>query len=246
SYYNTEHFTVYFYQGGQDIGKYVIKAAEHHYEELAKKLDVRTRKKTNIIVYNTLEDLNQTNIGIYDPDPNQAGTAELPVNRVFIYFDGSHESVDEQLKAGIARALGARALTGKEKETKFYRNLPDWFSSGLNMYLSKQWSALDEDQLRDGVMSKKFSTMRGLTEEEERFLGYAIFHYIEEKYGKTAVSNVIYLTRLNRSSDYGLQVSIGISTKELLTQWYSYCRKRYEEEALQTVQPHTEDKESLK
>lgn len=246
SYYNTEHFTVYFYQGGQDIGKYVIKAAEHHYEELAKKLDVRTRKKTNIIVYNTLEDLNQTNIGIYDPDPNQAGTAELPVNRIFIYFDGSHESVDEQLKAGIARVLGARALTGKEKETKFYRNLPDWFSSGLNLYLSKQWSALDEDQLRDGVMSKKFGTMRGLTEEEERFLGYALFHYIEEKYGKTAVSNVIYLTRLNRSSDYGLQVSIGISTKELLTQWYSYCRMRYEAEALQTVQPHTEDKEPLK
>lgn len=246
SYYPTEHFTVYFYQGGQDIGKYVVKASENYYEELAKQLDVRTRKKTNIIVYNTLEDLNQTNIGIYDPDQNQAGTAELPVNRIFIYFDGNHERVDEQLKAGIARVLGVRALAGKEKETKFYRNLPDWFNSGLNTYLSKQWTALDEDKVRDGILSKRFSTMQGLSEEEQRFLGYAIFHYIEEKYGKTAVTNLIYITRLNRSTDYGLQFSIGVTTKELLTQWYAFYRARYERESLETVQPRADDSLAFK
>lgn len=242
SYYPTEHFTVYFYQGGQDIGKYVVKACEDYYEELAKQLDVRTRKKTNIIVYNTLEDFNQTNVGIYEQEVNQAGGIDLPVNRIFIYFNGSHESVDEQLKAGIGRVLGTRAITGKEKETRFSRNLPEWFNGGLNAYLSKRWSALDEDRLRDGILSKRYSTMEGLSEEDENFLGYAIFHYIEEKYGKTAVSNVIYLTRLNRSSDYGLQFSLGMTTGELLTQWYAYYRSRYETENLQTLQPSEKDR----
>jgi Tol biopolymer transport system component len=241
SYYPSDHFVTYFYQGGQDVGKYVVNAAEEYYDELAQQLDVKVKAKTDIIVYNTLEDLNQTNIGIYEPDQNQGGLAKLPHNRIFVYFNGSHEHIDEQVKAGIARVLGARAVSGKERETRFYRRLPEWFTSGLNLYLSKPWTSIDEDQLRDGIVSGRYETFRRLGSDEITHVGYSIFHYIEEKYGKTAVNNVIYYTRLNRSTDYGLQFSIGVNSNELLVQWFAYYRDRFQAENLQTIAPRDKD-----
>src|ERR1039457_168167 len=38
SYYESDNFPTYFYQGGQDIAKYVIKTAEDNAEELSKML----------------------------------------------------------------------------------------------------------------------------------------------------------------------------------------------------------------
>jgi WD40 repeat protein len=235
SYYPSEHFTTYFYQGGQDVGKYVVKASEDFYEDLSKKLDTKIKGKTDIIVYNTLEDLNQTNIGIYDPDQNQGGEGKLPNNKIFIYFNGSHEHLDEQLKAGIARIMGVRALSGKNRETRFYKNIPGWFNSGLNRYLSHTWNSLDEDQLRDGITSGRYRDLRKLNEWETTTVGYSIWHFVEEKFGKNAVINTIYLSRLNRNIDYGFQFALGITTQDVLVQWYDYYKKRFEEESKQTI-----------
>ena len=44
SYYESDNFTTYFYQGGQDLAKYVIKSAEDNSEELSKMLDYRFKK----------------------------------------------------------------------------------------------------------------------------------------------------------------------------------------------------------
>lgn len=246
SYYPSEHFTAYFYQGGQDIGKYVVKASEDYYEDLSKKLDIKIKGKTDIIVYNTLEDLNQTNIGIYEPDQNQGGEAKLPNTKIFIYFDGNHERLDEQLKAGISRIMGVRALSGKNRETRFYKSIPSWFNDGLSHYLSHSWTAIDEDNLRDGITSGRYMDLRKLNSKESAAVGFSIWHYIEERFGKNAVINTIYLSRLNRSTDYGFQFALGLNTQDVLVQWYEYYKARYAQEATQTIPPREIDEVAIK
>src|SRR6476620_559251 len=66
-YYESDNFITYFYLGGQDIAKYVIKAAEDNAEDISKVLDFRYKRKIDVIVYNNINELNQTNIGIYEP-----------------------------------------------------------------------------------------------------------------------------------------------------------------------------------
>jgi hypothetical protein len=245
-YYTADHFTIYFYPGGQDLGKYVVKHAEDFYEELALKLDVKVKGKIDLIVYNTLEDLNQTNIGIYSPEQNGAGEAKLTNNKIFVYFNGSHEHLDQQLKEGIARVMGVRALSGRNRETRFYRNLPDWFNDGLSLYFSKKWDGKDESILRDGITSGRYSALYKLTPEQGVQFGHAIWHYIEERYGKTAVSNVVYLTRLNKSTEYGFQFALGLNTNELLVQWFEFYKKRYASESLQTLEMRPQDEVNFK
>ena len=89
SYYPSDHFVTYFYQGGQDVGKYVVNAAEEYYDELAQQLDVKVKAKTDIIVYNTLEDLNQTNIGI------QPFQVQYFIDQAFHILNAGIQTIDQ-------------------------------------------------------------------------------------------------------------------------------------------------------
>ena len=61
--------------------KYVIKAAEDNSDEISKLLDFRYKRKIDIIVYNNINELNQTNIGIYEQGQNPGGTVNIPENK---------------------------------------------------------------------------------------------------------------------------------------------------------------------
>lgn len=82
-YYESDNFITHFYQGGQDVAKYTIKTAEDVSDEIATLLDFKYRRKIDIIVYNTINELNQTNIGIYEQGQVPGGTTKLPENKMF-------------------------------------------------------------------------------------------------------------------------------------------------------------------
>jgi hypothetical protein len=83
-YYNSDNFTIYFYPGGQEIGKFVWTTAEMKLKELDKQMDFHYRSKVDILVYNDITDLAQTNIGLGQEDYNIGGTAVLRDNKLFL------------------------------------------------------------------------------------------------------------------------------------------------------------------
>ena len=235
SYYESDNFTTYFYQGGQDVAKYVIKSAEDNSEELAKMLDYRFKKKIEIIVYNTIAELNQTNIGIYEPGQNPGGTVKIPDNKIFVYFNGDHRDLDRQIREGIARLYIDKMVRGtgfsEVIQNAVLLNLPDWYRQGLIKYIGQNWSSEMEDKLRDGILSGRFKKLNKLRPEEAIFVGHSIWHYIEEVHGKTAVNNILYLTRINRSVDNGFTFVLGTNLQQTLQDWYLYYFNRFSNES---------------
>lgn len=253
-YYQSDNFTTYFYQGGQDVGKYVIKAAEDASDEIATLLDFKYRRKIDIIVYNNINELNQTNIGIYETSSlkarivdegyeaalgSQNGTFKFNNPRFFVYNNGDHAYLDKQIRQGIARiyldkiTLGTNF--GEVIQNAIMLNLPDWYKEGLVRYIGSDWSSEMEDRLRDGIMSGRYKKLNKLQPEEAIFVGHSIWHYVEEVHGKTAVSNIIYLTRVNRSVDNGFLFVLGSDLSETLQQWYSYYSARFYKEKGLTI-----------
>lgn len=241
SYYESDHFVTYYYMGGQEIGKYTVKHAEDFADEISKVLDFKYRKKVDIIVYNTINDLNQTNIGIYNPDQNQGGTAKLPDSKMFVYFNGNHANLDKQIREGITRIYLDKQLSGKGVgeviANALLLNLPDWYRKGLVSYMGENWNADMEDRLRDGIMSGRFRELTKLPNEESIFVGHSIWHYVEEVYGKNAVANLLYLTRINRSVDNGFLFALGTNTNETLQNWYKYYVNRFNSQIKVTLPP---------
>jgi hypothetical protein len=244
-YYESDHFITYFYPGGQDLAKYVIKAAEDNALSISDLLNYKYRGKIDVIIYNTINDLNQTNIGIYDPDQNQGGSAKLPDNKMFVYFNGDHANLDRQIREGIARLYVNKQTKGSSVGEKIVNavalNLPDWYKQGLISYLGQSWSADMEDRLRDGIMSGRYSRLNKLTPEEAAFVGHSIWHYIEEVYGKNAVGNLQYLARINRSVDNGFYFALGTNLNETLQGWYKYYVARYNNEIKFTIPRENKD-----
>ena len=238
SYYDTDHFTVYFYQGGQDVGKYVIKQAEGINEDLQRLLDFKYRRKIDIIVYNPINELNQTNMGIYEPGNNEGGTTNLPDNKIFVYFNGNHEHLDIQLRERLCKLYLDKLLTGSSVleylQNAVALNMPDWFRRGFIQHYANGWNSNLEDKLRDGIMTNRYARLNKLDPDEAAFVGHSIWHYVEEKYGKQAVGNLLYLTRINRSVENGFQFVVGQGLDETLTDWFNYYLERFKAESEQT------------
>jgi hypothetical protein len=237
-YYESDHFVTHFYPGGQDIAKYIIKAAEDDAEEISSFLDYKYRGKIDLIIYNTIHEINQTNIGIYEADQNQGGTARVPASKIFVYFNGSHAQLDKQIREGIGRIYTDRQLAGAGVGEKISNavllNLPDWYRKGLVTYIGENWNADMEDRLRDGIMSGKYKELNKLPVDEAAFVGHALLHYVDEVYGHNALTNLIYLTRINRSIDNGFEFAVGTDVDATLASWYRYYVTRYNAEIKHT------------
>ena len=250
-YYESDHFITYFYPGGQDIAKYVIKSAEDNALYISEFLNYKYRGKINIIIYNTINELNQTNIGIYNSDADLGTSFKLPESKIFIYFNGDHAYLDKQVKEGIARIyvdktknISPSSPSGGGSADKpgmngiintFTFKPPDWYSQGLISYLSEPWNADMEDRLRDGIMTGRYQRLNKLSPEETKFIGHAIWHYVEEVYGKNATSNLQYLCRINKSVDNGFYFALGTNLNETLQAWYKYYASRYNNEIKYTI-----------
>lgn len=240
-YYESDNFTTYFYQGGQDIGKYVIKTAEDVSDEISALLDFKFRRTIDIIVYNNINELNQTNIGIYEASQVPGGTIKIPENKIFIYFNGDHRHIDKQIRENITRIYISNLFKGvgfaEAVQNSVTVNMPEWYRFGLMKYISEPWSSDKEDRLRDGILSGRYKKLNRLQPEEAIFVGNSIWHYIEEVHGKSVVSNIIYLSRVNRSVDNGFLFVLGTNLAQTLQNWYNYYYGRFNNEKGYTSMP---------
>lgn len=235
SFFDSEHFTTYFYLGGQDIGRYSIIYSESVLNEIEQTLEYRMTKKIEIMVYNDLSDLNQTNIGIGLDLNNPGGLTKLIDNKLFVYFDGDHAHLERQIRQGIAQIMIQHIMFGTNfqevVQNAVLLNLPTWFTDGVASYIGRSWSTEDEDRLRDGIMSGKYKKVTRLKGDDARFVGHAIWHYVEMKYGRSAVGNLLYLTRINRSLESGFLFVLGGSLDTVLEEWYNSLKAEYTKSA---------------
>lgn len=224
SFFESEHFTTYFYLGGQDLGKYTIVYAEKTLEEIERKMEFRVNNPIEILVYNDLSDLNQTNIGIGLDINNTGGLTKIIANKIFIYFDGNHEHLEAQIRKGVAQVMIQHMIFGTNFQEVLQNavmlSLPEWFTYGLAAYVGEDWSTANQERLREGVLSGRLKKLNKLKPEDKRFVGHALWHYVEEKYGAAAVPNLIYLTRINRSLESGFLFVLGGSVDAVYNEWY--------------------------
>ncbi|MFT4645454.1 MAG: hypothetical protein ACI8ZX_001870, partial [Planctomycetota bacterium] len=223
-FYETENFNVYFYKGGQDLGKYTILNVENLFEEMTKKLDFRLDRKIDLLVYNDISDLRQSNIGLETKEQIENGQVKFVDNKLFIYFNGSHKNLDEQIRQGINQIFINKFVSGSGLKETFKnsvaRNLPQWYLNGLTAYNSKGWNTTLENELKDKILSGRFKDLTKLNEDEMTLVGHSIWVYVEEKYGLEAAANLMYLVKINRSLDRGFRYVTEKTLGEFLEEWY--------------------------
>ncbi len=235
--YETENFVTYWYGKGREIAHTVVQLAELDNPSIEHILEHKMNDKIELIVYLDLTDLKQSNLGIEDQFVNKSGITKVVENKVFLYFNGDHNALRKSLREGIASVYINSMLHGNNLQeivqNAVLLNLPDWFQDGLVSYVGEEWSPEIDSQLKDYFTDpkKKHKDFARLAKENPSLAGHAMWYFIANTFGKSTISNILYLTRINRSLESGLVYVLGLDSKELASQWQTYYKKRYAQQS---------------
>ncbi|NRA50291.1 MAG: hypothetical protein HRU12_14255, partial [Phaeodactylibacter sp.] len=231
SQYESDNFITYWYGEGRYIGQAVVQLAEFDFQEIQNVLEHRINEKIQIIVYTDLTDVKQSNIGSEDTFVNSAGQTKIVGNKVFVYFDGNHRNLRKQVREGVASVYLNAMLFGSNiqeiVQNAVMMNLPVWFKEGLVGYVGEQWNADLDNELRDYILSDDFEGFELLAERDPKLAGHSLWHFISQQYGKSQVSNLLYLTRINRSIENGFLYVLGMPYERVGLDWAVFYKDRY-------------------
>lgn len=233
TFYSYDRYSVYFYEGGKEIANYVSKSAKTNLEQIEKMLDSPIEKKLQFIIYNKQSDYAQSNLGYStDEQYNIGGVTKIVGTKIILYFEGDHQKLEQQIRAGIAEVALNEMMYGGGVGAMVRNSallvLPDWYTKGLIAYISTYWNTDMDNWLRDGIMSGKYKKFNRLTGIDATYAGHSIWNYIAETYGESVIPNLLYMTKVSRSMESAFMFVLGTSTKSLTNDWYSFYQSRYE------------------
>ena len=233
-FYQSDNFVTYFYLGGQELGRFAAQLAEQELSSIETILDYKSNSRIEILVYNDISDLNQSNIGVGTDMQNTGGVTKILGNKIFIYYNGDHTDLKRQIREGIAKVLISNMIFGgsiqEVLQNAVLLNLPDWFVDGLVSYIGDPWNAKLDNKLRNGILSGDYKKFNKLSGQDAQFAGHSFWYYVADVYGKESIPNLLYLTRINRSLENGFLFVLGLPYKEAINEWYKYFAKRYEKD----------------
>ena len=254
SQYESRNFITYWYGEGRLIGQSVVQMAEYDFYEIQGILEHRMNDKIEIIVYNDVTDLKQSNIGSEEvfmtggserlnaanymsgtpAGINTGGQTKIVNNKMFVYFNGDHNDLRQQIREGIASVYLNAMLFGSNLQeivqNAVMMNLPEWFKQGLISFVGEEWNTELDNQLRDLFQSGEYEDFEDLAEANPRIAGHSLWHFISQHYGYSTVANLLYLTRINRSVESGFLYVLGNTYEKTAQSWDDYFRQRYEKE----------------
>ncbi|MFN3917325.1 MAG: hypothetical protein ACK4K0_06250 [Flavobacteriales bacterium] len=230
--YNFERFKVHFVTGGKNLAIYSARSANKSLAVLENYLDVHLDEKLEIVVFNTHAKFKQTNIGLVTgADNNIGGVTKLVGNKLFVYYEGNHAQLDQQIKAGLAEICIYHILLGSNwrelLRNQNLHSLPDWYQKGLISYLSREWDTKLDDRVRDGILNNKYKNFNRIEGEEAEIVGHAMWNFIAEVYGANTIPNMIYMTKVSRNLESGFNYILNTNLAALTRDFNSFYSRRY-------------------
>ena len=259
--YESPNFRAYWYGPSRNVGQAAVQLAEYDCAEIQSLLEHKISSKIEIIVYTDLTDLKQGNIGEEEVFPIQGSEHPLAqleaaqgkrlqsnmdlsqllngrVNgfRIFVSFDGNHQHLRRQIREGIATIYLNSMLFGSNLQEMVQNavsySLPAWFKQGIVAFAAEPWSPELDNVLRDLVLRPDFSGFKKLAKQNPQLAGHSFWYYINLHYGKQSLSNLLYLTRINRNIESGFQYILGGTVSTTFEAWETYFRERYQNDQL--------------
>lgn len=229
-FYRFEDYDVYSYDEGTELSLYIADFVKDEIPRIERFFDYEFTKRLIFIAYNKQSDFKQSNIGQLalneEEEANIGGITRIIQNKIFIYYEGDHVKLEKQITQSIAEALIFEMLYGNDFKDNFTNstllNLPEWYIPGLVSYISNPWDYDMENRVKDGILNDRYTKFNRLEGVEALYAGHSIWKFIADTYGESVIPNILYIARINRSSNVGFHYVLGIPLKELADEWMGY------------------------
>lgn len=233
-YYESQNFITYWYGKARNHGVSTVKLAEQDHDEILDIIEHRINDKIELIVYSDVSDLKQSNIGSDEVFVTAAGQTKIEGGKVFVHFDGNHDHLRKQIRKGVAQVFLTSMFFGSNLQEVVQNSIagaiPPWFQSGLSAYVGSYWDNYDDAELRNIFLHERKTKFKKLSSIYPEIVGQSFWYYVGITYGRSEISNLLYLTRINRSVEDAFLYVFGIPFEDIADQWHTYFEERYQQE----------------
>ena len=228
----TENLDIYYYKDEYHLAKFAADVLEDAYLKVKEELRYDLSKRVPVILYNSHNDFQQTNVIPYLIEEGVGGFTEVFKNRIVVPFTGSYEDFRHVLHHELTHAVTFDMLygdiAGSFLSRQYLFQLPLWFAEGYAEYSSRGgWDIQADMVLRD-------ATINGYLAPLDLAGGYLVYKegqsaigYIVKKYGEEKLSEILNKGKTSLSMDKALKSAIGLDTRGLSEEWAKFLRKEY-------------------
>ena len=228
--FSTQNFDVLYYGGGEASARRAAEYAEKELQRITALIGYYPYSKTTLMLYNSVDDLRQSNIGLGDDTQLTGGETPLAkMSKVQIAFDGQQTDFKRKLSTQITTVLLNDMMYGgslKEVlQSSYLLQLPNWFIGGVSAYAAEGWSVEMDGYMRDMVRAHPDGNRTApFFLRDPELAGQSIWNYLAERHGYMTIQNVLNLTRITRDVEVGISSSINVPFRQFLGEWLTYYR----------------------
>ena len=230
-YLQSEHFDIYFTDGGDDIAEFTAEIAEASYLKIKHDFRFELVDRITIIVRNSHNDFGQTNVNLNPSEESVGGFTEFFKNRVVVPYEGDWEKFRHVIHHELTHAVMLQMVYGAGVQsiiTGMARlRMPLWFIEGLAEYESRGWDTESDMYMRDATLNSYVPPVDYLYGFMAYKGGQSVLYYLAQKYGGEKIGELLGKIKITKSMERGLKQSIGINTEDLTKKWHMYLKREY-------------------
>ena len=232
SYYQTEHFDIYFSQGGAPIAEFAAEHVEKMYANVSSVVGHKLTERVPIILHNTHAEFEQTNVIPMALDEGIGGFTERFKNRIVLPFEGSYNDFYHVLQHEMVHAVVFNMLFGGPigggSVGRQFGGFPLWVNEGLAEYVSLGWDLNSEFFMIDATT---FGYVAPPAADFGGFLAYKggqlFFHFMDTVYGKGTVTKFIQNLAVTEDVSKAFEKTTKTSLEEAGEIWLRELRRLY-------------------
>lgn len=227
----TEHFDVYYHNNGKEQAEIAAYHCEEAYLHIEKLVGWGLKKRSDIIIYNSHNAFQQTNVIDMYMEEGIGGVTELMKNRMVVPFDGSlkefkHVLYHELVHVFINDGLYGGSLMNMLKTSNVI--LPLWMNEGLAEYLAAKWDVNSDMWMRDlAINSNQMLEINQLNGYLAYRGGQSVWRYITQKWGEEVIAEIFNNITKYGDVNKGVEATLGLNIDELSQQWHNFLKKQY-------------------
>lgn len=230
-YIQSKYFDIYFYEDGISTKDFVEYESNEAYEKISNYLNWELKDRYTIVLYNSHNDFQQTNvINIYMPE-GVGGVTELYKNRVVIPFDGSLIDLKHVLHHELVHLFINDMLYGGSVRSKMYskvKSIPLWMNEGLAEYLATPWDTNSEMWARDiAINGGQLPSLYQLNGYLAYRGGHSIWNFVCNKWGNQIIAEIFWNLKKSGNLDKTFENILGVNTEGLVEMWHKNLKKLY-------------------
>ena len=232
--FETEHFRVLFYTGGEALAEFAAQSAEDYYAQTSRDLGFELTGKTPLILYLSPSQFSETNVILDIIEEGVGGFSELVKNRIVIPFDGSYNNLHHVIGHELTHIFEFQmfyrsrlaALLGAVDELQ----IPLWVMEGFAEYQSGWVNVSSDAFMRDLVLNNRLVPLEDLNDGMGYLVyreGESFYNYVAERYGRKKVYEFLHSMNSKRSVDAAFSVTFGVTIERFSEDWQRWLRVKY-------------------